>query len=137
MSRPFRLTVLTPERALLEVKGVIQVQAQLADGGPIGIYPGHAPLLAETVAAPLRYIDSSGKYTIDLDAGILQVDDEGVTVFARSKTSEVSGELQVRMTSEVSNDKHFDQLTQELLANLNARPDDVLNTERQTGENRT
>ena len=50
-----RLTVLTPAETLLEVEGVKWVRVQLADGGRISIWPGHAPLLAETVAAALRY----------------------------------------------------------------------------------
>lgn len=124
MSNSFHLTVLTPERALLEVKGVSQVQAQLADGGPIGIYPGHAPLLAETVAAPLRYDDRLGEHTINLDAGILQVSGERVTVFAGSQTSRVSETLEIS-----EDDRHFDRLAQELLAKLNAQPDRVLDNE--------
>ena len=115
MPRPFRLTVLTPERRLLEAEGVTQVQAQLADGGPIGIYPSHAPLLAETVAAPLRYADVSGKYAIDLGAGILQVNGEDVTVFAGSQTSEVC-----------ENDEQFDQLARDLLTTLDAQSEGVL-----------
>jgi len=76
-----RLMVLTPARTLLEVEGVAWVQVRLSDGGPIGIYPGHAPLLAETVTAPLRYADEAGEHTLGLEAGILQVDRDGVTVF--------------------------------------------------------
>ncbi len=132
MRKPFRLTVLTPERALLDARGVTQVQAQLVDGSPIGIYPGHAPLLAETVAAPLRYTDASGEHAIDLGAGILQVSDAGVTVFARPQT------LRVSETIEVSeDDRHFDRLAHELLAKLNAQPDDVLDIEPQAEGNRT
>jgi F0F1-type ATP synthase epsilon subunit len=125
MRKPFRLKVLTPERTLLAVKGVTQVQAQLADGSPIGIYPGHAPLLAETVAAPLRYTDPSGEHALDLCAGILQVGDEGVTVFARSQISEVCE------TSEIleEDDGRFDRLAHELLTRLNAQPDEVLDIE--------
>jgi F-type H+-transporting ATPase subunit epsilon len=129
MSRSFHLTVLTPERALLEIAGVTQVQAQLADGGPIGIYPGHAPLLAETVAAPLHYANASGEHALDLDAGILQVSKEGVTVFASSRILEVSDGPQVRTASEVSDDRHFDQLERELLTTLDAQPEGVLGGE--------
>ena len=120
MREPFHLKVLTPERTLLETEQVTQVHAHLADGGPIGIYPGHAPLLAETVAAPLRYVDASGEHAIDLGAGILQVSDASVTVFA-DQTSEVW------QTSEVSEDDvYFDRLARELLAGLGAQPDGVL-----------
>ena len=76
-----RLMVLTPAKTLLDVEEVAWVQAQLADGGGIGIYPRHAPLLAETVTAPLRYAGESGEHTLNLEAGILQVDGEGVTIF--------------------------------------------------------
>ncbi len=124
MRKSFHLTVLTPERALLEAEGVTQVQARLADGGPIGIYPGHAPLLAETVAAPLRYADPSGEHAIDLDAGILQVNGDGVTVFAGSQTSGVW-----RTPEVFENDEHFDRLARELLATLDAQPDGVLDSE--------
>ncbi len=94
--------VLTPIKTLLNVEGVAWVQVRLADGGGIGIYPGHAPLLAETVTAPLRYANGSGEHTLDLEAGILQVDGDGkgVTIFtsglaqtsAVSENSEVSEE---------------------------------------------
>jgi F0F1-type ATP synthase epsilon subunit len=133
MGEPFHLTVLTPEQALLEVKGVTRVQAQLADGGPIGIYPGHAPLLAETAAAPLRYADPSGEHAIDLDEGILQVNDASVTVFAgKAKPGEAS-----EPSPDSENGQHFDRLAQELLTRLNAQPDGVLDTERQAEGNPT
>ena len=81
------LTVLLPDEVLLDEVGIAWVQAQLVDGGGIGIYPGHAPLLAETVAAPLRYADDEGEHAIDLAAGILQVDSQGVTVLTTGKGS--------------------------------------------------
>ena len=100
------------------------MQAQLSDGGPIGVYPGHAPLLAETVAAPLRYQDPSGEHALDLSAGILQVSSDGVTVFASSQTSDAS------LTLEVSeNDERFDRLAQELLGALGTQADRTPDTE--------
>jgi F0F1-type ATP synthase epsilon subunit len=110
---------MTPAQMLLEAKGVTWMQAHLADGGPIGIYPGHAPLLAETVAAPLRYADASGEHAIDLDAGILQVSSVDVTVFA-GKAKPYKG---------AESDKHFDQLARELMITLDAQPDEILNGE--------
>jgi len=90
--KPLRLMVLTPAKTLLEVEEATWVQARLADGGGISVYPGHAPLLAETVTAPLRYADGSGEHALDLEAGILQVDRDGVTIFTSEpvQTSEVS-----------------------------------------------
>ena len=60
-----RLTVLTPAETLLEVEGVKWVRVQLADGGGISIWPGHAPLLAETVAAELRYTGGRVPSTVE------------------------------------------------------------------------
>jgi F0F1-type ATP synthase epsilon subunit len=78
--KPLRLAVLTPAETLVEVKEVKWVQAQLADGSGISIWPGHAPLLGETVSAPLRYADETGEHVLNLEAGILQVDRGGVTI---------------------------------------------------------
>ena len=118
MPEPIRLTVVTPVQTLLEAEGVAWVQASLADGGPIGIYPGHAPLLAETVTAPLRYTDASGEHMIDLNAGILQVSEKSVTVF----TDSVKPGEGLEPSPGSESDKHFDRLAQELLVTLNANP---------------
>jgi len=80
MVRRLRLTVLTPDETLIEVDEAAWVQARLADGGGIGIWPGHAPLVAETVTAPLRYADAAGEHSLNLEAGILQIDESGVVI---------------------------------------------------------
>mgnify|MGYP001099167300 CR=1 FL=1 len=73
-AKRLRLTVLTPAGVLLDVADVTWVQVPLADGGSVGIYPGHAPLLAETRRAPLRYATATGEHrTEEFEAGILQV----------------------------------------------------------------
>ncbi|MCB0154427.1 MAG: hypothetical protein KDF65_06475 [Anaerolineae bacterium] len=80
MTEPLRLRVLTPAAALLEVATAAWVQVQLADGGGIGIWPGHAPLLAETVAAPLRYADAQGEHHLEVGAGVLHIEAGSVTI---------------------------------------------------------
>jgi len=87
MFKPLQLVVLTPAEILLDVAGVHWVHAQLADGGGIGIWPGHAPLLAETVAAPLRYADDLGEHSLLLEAGILQITPGQVTVYSTGLAS--------------------------------------------------
>lgn len=116
--KPLRLTVLTLAETLLDVEEVAWVRARLADGGGISIYPGHAPLLAETVTAPLRYANGSGEHVLELEAGILQVDRDGVTIFTSGLTQ--------TSTSEVSEDKRFDRLARTLLTAVPAQPGDVL-----------
>jgi F0F1-type ATP synthase epsilon subunit len=118
MIEPLCLRVLTPAETLLDVAEVAWVQVQLADGGGIGIYPGHAPLLAETVTAPLRYADEWGEHVLDLEAGILQVERGGVTIF----TSGSARTIVVSETPQVSDGLRFDRLAQVLLAALQAEP---------------
>jgi F0F1-type ATP synthase epsilon subunit len=84
---------LTPEKTLLDVAEVAWVQVQLVDGGGIGIWPGHGPLLAETIAAPLRYADRSGEHTLELDAGILEISREGVTILSSGLATEARESL--------------------------------------------
>jgi len=76
-----QLLVLTPDTTLLHADNVHRVKIQLADGGGIGIWPGHAPLLAESVAAPLRYADDLGEHLVQLSAGVLLVVPDRVTVY--------------------------------------------------------
>lgn len=127
MIKPLHLTVLTPARTLLNVEGAAWVQARLADGGGIGIHPGHAPLLAETVTAPLRYADPSGEHTLDLEAGILQIKRGGVTVFTSGPAQPREG-VQTDGSpepSQGSEDARFDRLAQALLATMRAQPKGV------------
>ena len=71
------LQILTPAEALLEVEEAQRIHVRLADGTGLSIYPGHAPLLAETVTAPVRYVDASGEHEFDAEGGILEVDEIG------------------------------------------------------------
>lgn len=73
-TKSLRLIILTSAGALLDVPDVTWVQARLADGGGLGVYPGHAPLLAETQTAALRYgVAGKERQTERLEAGILRV----------------------------------------------------------------
>jgi len=127
MAEPLRLTVLTPAEALLDVEEVAWVQARLADGGGIGIYPGHAPLIAETVTAPLRYADASGQHALDLKAGILQVEPGGVTVFTSGPMQAAGddGESEFEGLGDSEEETRFDRLAQTLLATIRAQPKEM------------
>ena len=127
MAKTLRLTVLTPAETLLDLGEAAWVQVRLADGGPIGIYPGHAPLLAETVAAPLRYADPSGEHALDLEAGILQVDGDGVTIFTSGSGQAREGSQPPQDSESVSAEMRFDRLAQALLTAIRAQPEEILN----------
>lgn len=77
--RSLHLSVQTPAERLLELDGVAWVQVELADGS-IGIWPGHAPLVAETVRASLRWADAQGEHRRALEAGVLEIAHNRVTI---------------------------------------------------------
>jgi F0F1-type ATP synthase epsilon subunit len=124
MAKTLRLTVLTPAETLLAVGQAAWVQVRLADGGGIGIYPGHAPLLAETVDAPLRYADASGEHALELETGILQVDGDGVTIFTSGSYQAREGSQSPRDSS--SEEMRFDRLARALLTTIRAQPEGIL-----------
>jgi len=117
-----RLQILTPAETLLEVEKAKWVHLRLADGTGLSIYPGHAPLLAETVTAPLRYADASGEHAFDVEAGILEVDAQGVMVFTSGKP-EAAKSLR---PSAVAEEKRFERLARELKEKLQAEPERLL-----------
>ncbi len=78
--RSLHLSVQTPAERLLELDGVAWVQVELADGGSIGIWPEHAPLVAETVRGTLRWADAQGEHRRALEAGILDIAHNRVTI---------------------------------------------------------
>lgn len=123
--KPLHLLVVTPAETLLDAAEVDSVHVQLADGCGIGIYPGHAPLLAETVTAPLRYTSGPAEHTLDLQAGILEIDAGNVTILT-------SGEAQTAKfpeTAEAAQEVRFDRLAQTLLAMVEAQPDEGSDTD--------
>jgi F0F1-type ATP synthase epsilon subunit len=94
----------------------------LADGRGITIYPGHAPLLAETVTAPIRYADEGGEHGFDAEAGILHVDRAQVTIFT-SASSEVEAAPEPFAMPE---QRRFERLARELRDRLEDEPNAVL-----------
>ena len=74
------LKILTPEGSLLEADSLISISIPLADGGPIGIKPGHAPLIAETTQGTVIYRESGRENKINLLAGVLDIRDNLVII---------------------------------------------------------
>jgi F0F1-type ATP synthase epsilon subunit len=119
MPEAFRLQVLTPAEALLDEEEVGWMRVVLADGGSMGIRPGHAPLLAETAAGALQYgsrEDEQGREhaTLDLEAGILRVDRDRVTVFTGGLAQTFGTEYRLDTTDA----ERFDRLARALLSTL-------------------
>ena len=122
MSERLQLTVLTPAETLLEASGVQRIRVELADALPLVIYPGHAPLVAETVAGPLEYTTEAGRHTLNIEAGVLKILSGAVTLFTPG-----SGELQLpEVEDETEEAERFDRLARALMESLDAGPEEVL-----------
>ena len=122
MAGTFKLRVVNPVETLLEVSEARRVHLRLADGTGLSIYPGHAPLLAETVTSQLQYTDDDGEHVYNVEAGILQVADGEVTIFT-------AGESEAETTpkaSAVSEEREFERLARELQARLEGETDSAL-----------
>lgn len=122
MSQSLHLTVLAPGEVIYKAHNVRWVQVQLADRGGIGIWPGHAPLLAQTVQAPLRYAVDAGEQALDLAAGILHIDGETVMIL----TSGLAGESAAEASPAAADDgsQAHGRLARTLLAALRANHND-------------
>lgn len=114
MARTFELRVVDPARSLLEVEEAQWVHARLVNGTGLTVYPGHAPLLAETIAAPLHYADGAGEHVFHAAAGILEVRGNEVSVFT---SGEWKGET-VPETSTIPEERRFKRLARELRIRL-------------------
>ena len=81
MVERLRLTAITPSTTLIDAESVEWVHVALAGNKSLTVWPGHASLLAETVADVVRYADTAGTHMVELPPGILRVQDDAVTVF--------------------------------------------------------
>jgi F0F1-type ATP synthase epsilon subunit len=113
MTEPLHLRVMSPSKTYLDVRNVVYVSIRLADFGSIGIKPGHAPLIAETVTAPLVYRVGTEESSIDAQAGILMIEEGAVTVLTSG-----SGEYEISDPGA----QMFDRLGSELINRLNVKP---------------
>ena len=115
MTKSMHLRVWTPGEVILDAECVYWVKLDLVDGS-IGIRPGHAPLLAETISAPLRYGDEAGEHSMILEAGLLHIDQNGVTISTSSLADTAP-------TDERRNgvEAHYSLLAQTLFTKLDAQ----------------
>ena len=74
------LNVMMPEKKLIDTPDVSRLQLRLVDGGLIGILPGHAPLIAQTVTGALSYSNAAGEHEVQLQPGILHIASNEVTI---------------------------------------------------------
>ena len=122
MSKTLRLTVMTPAESLREVEDAAWVHLRLADGTGLTVYPGHVPLLAETIRAPIRYAEGADEHTLNAEAGILRVDGGAVTIFTSGEA-----ELEASVPAPVSpEERKFERLAQALRETLGREDEPTL-----------
>ena len=106
------LKVLTPEGMLFTKEGLDAVNIPLADGRPIGIRPGHAPLIAETMKGAIHYRFINQEDEFYLHAGVLEIREDVIMLLTAGeieKTPEALGEAVVT---------EYDRLMQTLIQQI-------------------
>jgi F0F1-type ATP synthase epsilon subunit len=114
LADPLRLVVWTPSETVVDVEQVQWIHFSMAGAKALTIWPGHASLLAETASEALHYADGAGTHTLDLPAGVLQVQGNTVTVF-------LAGTLGERAWLE-GEDEGLDRLAETMLSARSALP---------------
>jgi F0F1-type ATP synthase epsilon subunit len=117
---PLHFVVRTPTETLLDVTPVRRIQLRLADGGRLSIYPGHAPLLAETAGGAIAYTDGGGDAEIEVEAGILRITSKQVLVLVPGTLAH--GEQAPGQTSD-AREHRFERLAATLLEMLHEEPE--------------
>lgn len=74
------LRIITPEGIIIEKSDLISINIDLADGNPIGIRPGHAPLIAETKEGTVTLHNTQEDTEIKLHSGVMDIRDNSVTI---------------------------------------------------------
>jgi F0F1-type ATP synthase epsilon subunit len=111
VAEPLRLVVWTPSETLFDIGDVAWIHVELAGAKGLTIWPGHAPLLAETTADVVHYADRSGTHTLNLLPGIVQVEEQTVTILLAGTVDEQAW---------LQKDERFDRLSNTLLEALTA-----------------
>lgn len=86
--RSLALKVFTPNGLIHELSELSSINVPLANGYPIGIFPGHAPLIAGTLQGSIRYQSKKQRGELRLHAGILSIRDNIVVIFTAGELGE-------------------------------------------------
>ncbi len=87
------LKIISPQGVILEKEDLSAVNIPLLDQYPIGIHPGHAPLIAETSNGTLKYRTSGEENEIEIYAGVLKIRNNIITILTSGEVSHKEDEL--------------------------------------------
>ena len=82
------LKIITPQGVLLERDGLLSVNLPLGNQFPIGIRPGHAPLIAETAQGIIKFRSSEVEDQIEIYAGVLKIRNNLITILTSGKVNQ-------------------------------------------------
>ena len=106
------LKVLTPEGILYKEENLYAVNIPLADGCPIGVRPGHAPLIAETDQGKVQYRSSGSENEIHLHAGVLDIRDNMIILLTAGEVEKTPEAIAEAVPTE------YDRLMQTLIQQI-------------------
>lgn len=95
MASPIRLTVVTPERALIDTEADEVILPGL--NGYLGVLPGHAPLISELATGRLSYRHGGKTESAAIAGGFVEVLDNQVRILA--SVAESGAEIDVSRAS--------------------------------------
>lgn len=82
MAGIMQMDVLSPDAYVLQTDEVSYIEVQTTDGG-LGIFPGHATMVAALAQAPLKYRDGSNNtHYVFVDGGFLEIKENKATILS-------------------------------------------------------
>ena len=118
LSKSLSLRILSPDGTILERDQLVSVSVPLSDGGSIGIRPGHAPLIAETLRGAVRYQTTEDQNQIDVHPGVLEIREDTIVILTAGEVDQTpEGTLK-------STDADFIRLMQTIVGTLAPQPDE-------------
>lgn len=94
------LNILTADGAILQKENLEAVNVLLTDELPLGIRPGHAPLIAETKTGPIVYRTSKSEQKIEIHAGIMNIRDNIVTILTPGEVAKLPADSHGKLKTE-------------------------------------
>lgn len=80
--KTINLEVITPEKSVL--KEAVELLVIPAASGPMGVLPGHTPLVGQLFAGRIRIDRQGSSYYVAVGSGIFEIRPEQVRIFADS-----------------------------------------------------
>ena len=111
------LKIFMPEGNMIEKSDLLSININLDEGHPIGIRPGHAPLIASTKKGAVTIHSSQEDTVIKLHAGVMEIRNNTVIILTAGLMEQTPSE------PESSIDVEFNRLMQALVNQLEPESD--------------